>query len=424
MARAKSSKSKSRIYWREQGGERRAYADFRDMGGGREALKAPGETRATTDHVIAEKLVADRLRTLQEAKRVGVLTGVTRQATLGPFVTHHLVQKAKSGKFSESWLTDSERMLRAAVEFFGAARDLATIGVEDVQAWVNHLATLPSKRRVIEADGTVRTGTLGGGAIRHHLNVLSNVYKRAQSERCVPPGYNPCSALMDKPAGKREEARWLEVHEAALLLEAARTYKAKRADAALPFIFPLLATYLLTGGRETEVLGLEVEDVSFDRRTITFRPNRWRRLKTRTSHRTVPMWPQLETVLREYLSSANAPAAGGLLFPSPRLGGAGMVTDFRKALDAVAERAGWKAGAVRSKMFRHTYCSARLQTLDQGAPVSPYTVGRELGHGGVALVNRVYAHLGEVRHRSEMVEYRVKQHEVKLGEPLRLLRSA
>jgi hypothetical protein len=30
-------------------------------------------------------------------------------------------------------------------------------------------------------------------------------------------------------------------------------------------------------------------------------------------------------------------------------------------------------------MFRHAYCAARLQTLDRGAPVSTYSVGRELG---------------------------------------------
>jgi hypothetical protein len=37
---------------------------------------------------------------------------------------------------------------------------------------------------------------------------------------------------------------------------------------------------LLTGARETEVYGLELDDVSLERKTITFRPNRWRRLKT------------------------------------------------------------------------------------------------------------------------------------------------
>ena len=83
-----------------------------------------------------------------------------------------------------------------------------------------------------------------------------------------------------------------------------------------------------------------------------------------------------------------------------------MVVELRKQLDAVAERAGWTAGEIRSKAFRHTYCAARLQTLDAGAPISPYTVAREMGHGGMALVNRVYGHLGTVRHRGEHVEYR------------------
>jgi len=68
-----------------------------------------------------------------------------------------------------------------------------------------------------------------------------------------------------------------------------------------------------------------------------------------------------------------------------------MVTDFRKLLDAVAAfPGGWKAGEIRSKMFRHTYCAARLQTLDHGAPVSEYTVAKELGQGGETLIRRVY----------------------------------
>jgi integrase len=167
------------------------------------------------------------------------------------------------------------------------------------------------------------------------------------------------------------------------------------------------------------VLGLEVEDVSFERKTVTFRPNAWRSLKTSTPHRSVPLWPQLEAILSDYLKTVDAPKSG-LLFPSDGR----MVTDFRKALDAVAIRVEWKAGEVRSKAFRHTYCAARLQTLDQGAPVSVYTVGKELGHGGDALVKRVYGHLGTVRHRAEVVEYRVEQHQARLAEGLRHLRIA
>ena len=79
-------------------------------------------------------------------------------------------------------------------------------------------------------------------------------------------------------------------------------------------------------------------------------------------------------------------------------------------------------GTLTSKMFRHTYCAARLQTLDRGAPVSLYTVSREMGHGSQEMVERVYSHLGQVRHRSEVIEYRVEQHEETLAERLTTLR--
>ena len=81
---------------------------------------------------------------------------------------------------------------------------------------------------------------------------------------------------------------------------------------------------------------------------------------------------------------------------------------MRKLLDRVAERAGWKAGELYTRVYRHTYTAARLQTLDHGAPVSVYTVSRELGHGSEEMVRRVYAHLGAMRHRAEVVEYRIK----------------
>lgn len=171
--------------------------------------------------------------------------------------------------------------------------------------------------------------------------------------------------------------------------------------------YPLIATFLLTGGRSAEVLGLEVSDVSFDRRTVTFGPNRWRRLKTLTSARVVPMWPQLEEILRSYIFERPP---RDLLFPTSLKSGEAMVTDIRKLLDRIAVRAGWKKGEVRTKIFRHTYCAARLQTLDGGHPVSPFTVSRELGHGSREMVERTYGHWGTIRHRSEVVEYRAEHH--------------
>lgn len=71
--------------------------------------------------------------------------------------------------------------------------------------------------------------------------------------------------MMDKPAARRLEARWLEVPDAALFLEAARTFPPRSSELRADLLYPLLATFLLTGGRRAEVLGLEIADVSFAR---------------------------------------------------------------------------------------------------------------------------------------------------------------
>jgi hypothetical protein len=191
-------------------------------------------------------------------------------------------------------------------------------------------------------------------------------------------------------------------------------------DAAMAQV--LVAIFLLTGCRFREVAGLELDDVSFDRKTITVRPNRWRGLKTRTSHRVIPLWPQLEAVLRAWVFGKRLERGGSLLLPSwSTRGEERRLRDIHRLLDRVAKRAGLGAGELRSKAFRHTYCAARLQTLDRGAPVSIYTVARELGHGSDEMVKRIYAHLGDVRHRAEVVEYRVEQHLEPLGDRLQRL---
>jgi integrase len=394
---SKRRKKKKRLYVKAG----RWYADFRDyrdVGGKCEALIPPGSSTATTDEVIASKLVSNRLEELEKARRNKVLLGIERDVGLEEFAAHHLMERSRSGRVTDGWLQMMEHHLREAVSYFGSERQLAAIGTADVQKYVTHL----------RQHDNGRGGTLSEASTRKYINSLSNLYRRAQSEGVVPPGYNPVSSLMDKPVPRRAEARWLEVHEAAILLEAARLYKPGRPDVATRGLYAITATFLLTGGRQSEVLGLEVKDISFERKTVTFRPNEWRRLKTATSARTVPLWPQLEEVLGEYLS--DAPKRRGLLFNSNRMEREGMVTDVRKALDNVAELTGWTPGDIRTKMLRHTYCAARLQTLDRGAPVSPWTVAKEMGHGGRALVDRVYGHLGEIRHRSDVVEYRVSQH--------------
>jgi integrase len=309
------------------------------------------------------------------------------------------------------WLSITEQRLRAAVAFFGADRELSSIRPSDVKQWMTWLRQQKRGKR---------NRPLGDGTVRHYINALSNLYRTAQEEEAVPPGYNPVAALRAKPAAKRGEARWFEVHDAALILEAARHYRPARPDLALPFIHPLIACFLLSGGRRSEVFGLETEDISFDRNTVTFRSNEWRRLKTDKSNRVVPLWPQLAETLVRYIASAPP---GRLLFPGHKGGHEQMIWSIDKVLDAISVRIGLTPGAIRAQMFRNTYCAARLQTLDRGQPISVYTVSRELGHTSTDMVQRIYAHLGEVRHRSEAVEYRAEQHADVLGERLSALRA-
>ncbi|CAN5247318.1 hypothetical protein BH18GEM1_BH18GEM1_07600 [soil metagenome] len=404
----KKRNKRARVYWRDRGGEQRAYGDFRDLGGGREALVPRGERRATTDPDIADKLAADRVAELERRRRSRTILGLEDQAALGPYAQHHLEEKARAGRVTDKTIATAECHLQRAVDFYGSDRYLDTIAVADVQNFRNRLSATPSRTG----------GTLSGSSQRHYLNDLSNLFRRAQAEGVVPPGYNPVSAMMEKPSAATAEAHWLEVPDAALLLEAARTWKPARPEITNGNMHAILATFLLTGGRFAEVVGLTVTDVSFQRNTVTFRPNEFRRLKTKTSHRVVPLWPQLREILRHYLFSRDEPSEG-LLFSSPR--GGGMVRDFRKALDPIAKRAGWAEGEIRSKVFRHSYCAARLQTLDRGVPVSPWTVAKELGHGGSRLVERVYGHRGTIRHRAEVVEFRAEQHKDARGDRLKAL---
>jgi len=57
----------------------------------------------------------------------------------------------------------------------------------------------------------------------------------------------------------------------------------------------------------------------------------------------------------------------------------------------------------------------------RGAPVAPWTVEKELEHVGRDMLEEVYGRLGQVRHRAEVVEYRVEQNAERLADRLAVL---
>lgn len=436
---------KPRLRARCRGGQPpRYYADFRDfkdVGGDWEALIPSGEHHATTIPAEAERLAGVRLAELRERRDLRP-KGAAALRTLGPFAKHHLEQKAAMEEADEQWLASAQRHLEEARDFFGDRRDLADIQVSDVNEYAAHL----------RGRSNGRGGTLSGASSVHYLNSLSNLFRRAISEQILAMGHNPVAAMVSKPKIRRRKTPWLEIPEVAEILAFAKQYVPAREDLALPAFFEILAGFALTGCREAELLGLEVADVDLDRRIITVHPNSWRRLKTENSERPVPIHSQLGDIWEAYLDGPNRPT-GRLMFPGfTDEGEDRMIVNLRRAFDKMPmpdrlrrartpremEKAedkrlallarwdGKKRGPkpkvpreellkpvpktivppLRSKMLRHSYCAARLQTLDNGKPISIYSVAVEMGHEDTKMVKKVYGHLGKFRYRGEEVEFR------------------
>lgn len=110
---------------------------------------------------------------------------------------------------------------------------------------------------------------------------------------------------------------------------------------------------------------------------------------------------------------------------------------LRAALDHFGRERGPRSVEPAPRRSRHTYCSARLQTVQrivkpgkdpahdpepyEWIEVSRFTVQKEMGHGGAQLVDRIYGHAQRNPHRSEVVEYRVEKHAEQLGHRLAAL---
>ena len=209
---------------------------------------------------------------------------------------------------------------------------------------------------------------------------------------------------MRLPRQDGKEATFLEIEEGAALLQAAGWFDLYPSPAGCRFLEPLIGTMLIEGSRWGETAGLLMDDIDLDRGVVRIRDNQFRKLKTRHSRRTIPLWPQYREIIVPHLGARRAADDDcPLLFPSEVTGG--LLTDIRGSMKTLAKAAGIKKD-VTPHVLRHTYGSVRIQTLDRGEPVALFTVARELGHSGVQLLEERYAHLLTNRRRLPHVEYR------------------
>ena len=359
------------------------YADLRDVGGGQKSMD-------TADEVEADRRCRDMFAELKSRPADREVDPLLRE-----YAERHLRLKAEV-KRAETVARD-ERSLRAilASETFGPDVRLSEITRRMVSDYIVERRAAVSRR-----GSKFRPQTL-----LHELNALSNLFKRAMHDELVE--LNPIAQHMDKPIVKRNEAVYLESGEAVRFLEAARSVDA--------FWHAVFTTFLYTGGRSGEVRGLLVKDVDFQSNRVHFRPNVYRPyLKTEDSNRSVRLWPDLAGVINAYLDrTAGRDDPDALLFPSP---GRQMLNgDFRhwvarivRQMNREAEPRGIAplAKRITPHGFRHTFTAARIQMIDNGQPVSLYTVARELGHGNTKLVEQTYGHVPEERHRSSVLTYR------------------
>ncbi len=407
------------------------YGDFRrfaDVGGRLEPLRLPGFATATTDPDEAVRLYVarvDHYKRLRNSELAG--RPLLEAVRFGPGAVAFLKYKSALRGKSRGTVERDEVSFRVLLRHFGSVPLMEITSARLLQ----YVAA-----RQLEPGS--RTGsTVADRTIRNELHSLSSLFEWA-----VAKGYvlaNPVRRMVGKPPVPDSEAAFLSAVDARRLLEAAaqidletrpayiaarlrsrakalgdarkdsgaRSLRDRARDVqpnqprypnlnkSIPFLEPIIATLLYTGGRISEVLGLLVSDIDFENGVVRFRPNRYRALKRSRHRRAVTLWPFLEQRLRIHLRQFT-PGADELLFPS-RWGT--KLTRFDRPLDRCCMRAGLDP-CITPHTLRHTFATMLLQTLvraeDGGFAVrSSFNVARQLGHKSSALVDSTYGHAVE-----------------------------
>jgi integrase len=280
------------------------------------------------------------------------------------------------GQYAANWLDGLEGLLQpSTVEAYAGRlerhvlprlgeRRLNEIGLDDILALISDLRRRGYSGTTVAAIFTPLS-RLFGHAVRRGLIEVNPVGKLDRSER---------------PRVLRQERPVLNPEEIGRLLEAAA-----------PHFRTLLATAILSGLRQGELLGLHWRDVDFDNELIHVRTalDRNRRdvpPKTERAVRDVILMPALAKALQHHKTQTRFKQPDDYVFTT-QAGTPHHATQIGvRALRPALEKAG--LSPVRWHDLRHTFASLLIAG---GANIT--FVSRQLGHTSSQITLGVYAHL-------------------------------
>ena len=234
----------------------------------------------------------------------------------------------------------------------------------------------------------MREGGYSGWSIRSILTPLSRLFSHAVRRDVIV--VSPISKLdrTERPAVWKREQRILNSAEIGRVL-----------GAAPPRYRTLVASAILTGLRQSELLGLRWRDIDFEDEFIRVRNAVDRHgadvpLKTEHAVRDVVLIPALAGALREHREQSAFNRPEDYVFASR----VGTPLHWRNVSRRALEPALRKAGIepLRWHDLRHTFASL----LIVGGANVVFT-SRQLGHGSSDITLRVYSHLFD---RAEQAE--------------------
>lgn len=251
------------------------------------------------------------------------------------------------------------------------------------------LALQTKLREAPRADG--RPGKLSGTTLKHAHRVLHTALQCAVKWQLI--ARNPASAI-DAPKAPRSEMK-------AFTLEQAQAFLASSAEEGSKWQ-AFFTTFLTTGLRIGELIGLRWEDIDLDAATLGVRQNiqRVNKIgvvgggpKTAGSRRPIALGPDVVALLREHrreqqslrVKAGTESADGGLVFPSGR--GTPL---SEKTIHNVFTRICAKAGVPRIRPYDLRHSCA---TLMLASGVHPKVVAERLGHSTVNLTLNTYSHV-------------------------------